>query len=117
MTARGGVADRARTMVERGLVPGTLFMNARGLLHFDAHLGNILTDDKRLCFADYDLAISSGLELLPDPRRVDRHRSYDRCYTHTPGELAGHRLVRFGRDEREAVPPELAQRRPRRPTK
>jgi hypothetical protein len=62
MTACGGVAGRARTMVERGLVAGTLFMNACGLLHFDAHLGNILTDDKRLYFADYDLAISSRFE-------------------------------------------------------
>jgi thiamine kinase-like enzyme len=39
-----------------------LFVNACGLLHFDAHLGNILTDDKRLYFADYDLAISSRFE-------------------------------------------------------
>ena len=50
-------------MVEKELEAGTSFMNARGLLHFDAHFQNILTDGERLYFADYGLAISSRFDL------------------------------------------------------
>ena len=71
-------------MVERELVAGTSFMNSRGLLHFDAHFENILTDGQRLYFADYGLAISSGFELSQDEADFfDRHQAYDRCYTAT----------------------------------
>ena len=44
--------DRACAMVEKNLAAGTSLMNARGLLHFDAHFENILTDGRRLYFAD-----------------------------------------------------------------
>ena len=55
--------ETACAMVERQLQAGTTFMNARGLLHFDAHFQNILTDGERLYFADYGLAISSRFNL------------------------------------------------------
>jgi hypothetical protein len=75
-------ADRACAMVEKELEAGTSFMNSRGLLHFDAHFENILTDGHRLYFADYGLAISSRFELSRDEARFfDRHEPYDRCYT------------------------------------
>ena len=71
-------------MVEGELAAGTSFMNSRGLLHFDAHFENILTDGQRLYFADYGLAISSGFELSRDDADFfDRHQTYDRCYTAT----------------------------------
>ncbi|MFE2225212.1 protein kinase family protein [Streptomyces kronopolitis] len=77
-------ANRACAMVERELAAGTSFMNSRGLLHFDAHFENILTDGRRLYFADYGLALSSGFELSQDEAAFfDRHRTYDRCYTAT----------------------------------
>lgn len=77
-------ANRACAMVERELAAGTSFMNSRGLLHFDAHFENILTDGRRLYFADYGLAISSGFELPQDEADFfDRHQVYDRCYTAT----------------------------------
>ncbi|MFI6582713.1 protein kinase family protein [Embleya sp. NPDC050493] len=77
-------ADRACTMVERELALGTSFMNSRGLLHFDAHFENILTDGRRLYFADYGLALSSRFELSQDETDFfDRHRTYDRDYTAT----------------------------------
>ena len=77
-------ANRACVMVERELAAGTSFMNGRGLLHFDAHFENILTDGQRLYFADYGLAISSQFELSPDEADFfDRHQAYDRCYTAT----------------------------------
>jgi tRNA A-37 threonylcarbamoyl transferase component Bud32 len=71
-------------MVERELAAGTSFMNARGLLHFDAHFENVLTDGRQLYFADYGLALSSRFELSRDEVEFfDRHRTYDRCYTLT----------------------------------
>ena len=77
-------ANRACAMTERELAAGTSFMNSRGLLHFDAHFENILTDGQRLYFADYGLAISSGFELSQDEADFfDRHQDYDRCYTAT----------------------------------
>jgi hypothetical protein len=77
-------ANRACAMVERELAAGTSFMNSRGLLHFDAHFENILTDGRRLYFADYGLAISSRFELSRDEADFfDRHQAYDRCYTAT----------------------------------
>ncbi|MFF0106892.1 protein kinase family protein [Streptomyces hirsutus] len=75
-------ADRACAMVERGLEAGTSFMSSRGLLHFDVHFENILTDGRRLFFADYGLALSSRFELSPEEAGFfDRHRTYDRCYS------------------------------------
>lgn len=77
--AGGAVAERACAMVEDELEAGISFMNARGLLHFDAHFENILTDGQRLYFADYGLAISSGFELSEgEAAFFDEHRGYDR---------------------------------------
>ncbi|WP_369371720.1 protein kinase family protein [Promicromonospora sp. Populi] len=85
------VAERACTMVENELEAGISFMNARGLLHFDAHFENILTDGKRLFFADFGLAISSRFELTPgEAEFFDEHRGYDQWYavTHLVNWLA-----------------------------
>ncbi|MGW2023445.1 protein kinase family protein [Streptomyces decoyicus] len=77
-------ANRACAMVEKELAAGTSFMNSRGLLHFDAHFENILTDGRRLYFTDFGLALSSGFELSQDEVDFfDRHQTYDRCYTAT----------------------------------
>lgn len=84
MDAGDEAADRAWAMVEKSLEAGTSFMNGRGLLHFDAHFENILTDGQRLYFADYGLAVSSRFELSQaEAGFFDRHRTYDRCYTVT----------------------------------
>ncbi|MEU5521769.1 protein kinase family protein [Streptomyces sp. NPDC047860] len=84
VAAGGEMADRACAMVEEGLAAGVSFMNSRGLLHFDAHFENILTDGRRLYFADFGLAVSSAFDLSPDEAHFfDRHRTYDRCYTAT----------------------------------
>ncbi|MCG8918904.1 hypothetical protein L6E12_24295 [Actinokineospora sp. PR83] len=80
--AGGGAAERACAMVEGELRAGTSFMNARGLLHFDAHFQNVLTDGERLYFADYGLAISSRFALSEEESAFFAgHRTYDRCYT------------------------------------
>ncbi|MFE7788570.1 protein kinase family protein [Streptomyces sp. NPDC057460] len=104
MDADGEAADRACAMVERGLEAGTSFMNSRGLLHFDAHFENILTDGQRLFFADYGLAISSRFELSQEEVGFfDRHQTYDRCYsvTYLVNWLVT-ALYGYGRDDREA---------------
>lgn len=75
-------ADRACSLVERELQAGVSFMNHRGLLHFDAHFRNILTDGRRLYFTDYGLALSSRFDLSPSEAEFfDRHRTHDRAYT------------------------------------
>lgn len=112
----GEVAERAIAMVDDELRAGISFMNSRGLLHFDAHFENVLTDGERLFFADYGLAISSRFELAPDEAEfVEEHCGYDRCYaaTHLVNWLAV-ALYGHGPDERRAfvracaqgVPPE-----------
>lgn len=104
MSADAGSADRACALVERELTAGISFMNSRGLLHFDAHFQNILTDGHRLYFTDYGLALSSRFDLSPQEAAFyDRHRGYDRCYSRSyfvnwlVKDLYGHE-----RDEREA---------------
>ncbi|NKE62293.1 protein kinase family protein [Lentzea sp. PSKA42] len=115
--------ESACAMAERQLQAGTSFMNARGLLHFDAHFQNILTDGERLYFADYGLAISSSFTLSEDEVRFFAdHQTYDRCYTVTHlvmwliAELYGYKGDDFtafvracARGEQPAgVPPQVA---------
>ncbi|MGW0549526.1 protein kinase family protein [Streptomyces altiplanensis] len=77
-------AERACAMVDGELEAGISFMNARGLLHFDAHFENILTDGRQLFFADYGLALSTRFALTPDETDFfGQHRTYDQCYTIT----------------------------------
>ncbi|MFI8893006.1 protein kinase family protein [Streptomyces paradoxus] len=74
--------DRGCALAEQELAAGTSFMNSRGLLHFDAHFENILTDGRRLYFADFGLALSTRFALTrPEAAFYDEHSAYDRCYT------------------------------------
>lgn len=74
-------ADHASALVERELTAGTAFMGSQGLLHFDAHFQNILTDGRRLYFADFGLALSSRFALSPpEADFFAQHRDYDHCY-------------------------------------
>ncbi|MFB8003265.1 protein kinase family protein [Nocardia sp. NPDC056000] len=76
--------DRACAMVERELAEGVSFMNSRGLLHLDAHFWNVLTDGRRLYFADYGLALSEEFDLSPrETAFFEQNRSYDRGFTAT----------------------------------
>ncbi|MEV7231348.1 serine/threonine protein phosphatase [Polymorphospora sp. NPDC051019] len=71
----------ACAMVERCLRADIAFMNANGLLHFDAHFRNILTDGNRLYLADLGLATSARFDLSTDERDfVEQHTSYDAGY-------------------------------------
>ncbi|WP_369394679.1 protein kinase family protein [Streptomyces sp. CG1] len=83
--------------VEEALSRGTAFMNSHGLVHFDAHFANVLTDGRLLYFADFGLALSSGFELsAAEAEFLSDHLSYDRCHTashllrhHLPDDLRG----------------------------
>lgn len=109
--AGDAAAERACAMVDDELDAGISFMNARGLLHFDAHFQNILTDGTRLYFADYGLAISSRFELTQDEAGFfDQNRGYDRyyAYTHLVNWLAV-ALYGYGPDERREFVRSCAQ--------
>jgi len=73
--------ESACTMVEHGLTVDVPLMNSLGLLHGDAHLGNILTDGDRLYFADLGLATSKRFALSTDELNYLNHNaSLDRSY-------------------------------------
>ncbi|WP_406099707.1 protein kinase family protein [Streptomyces sp. NBC_01013] len=77
--------------VEDALERGTAFMRAQGLVHFDAHFANVLTDGRLLYFADFGLALSSGFELAAaEAEFLSDHLDYDRC--HTMNHLLRHHL-------------------------
>ncbi|MGW4704071.1 protein kinase family protein [Streptomyces sp. NPDC004285] len=100
--------------VEEALVRGSDFMRSRGLVHFDAHFRNILTDGRRLYFADFGLALSSGFELAPDEREfLSQHLAYDRSYT--PSHLLRHHVpdgIRAGTDHEAFLRAWIAGRKP-----
>ncbi|MEW2121660.1 protein kinase family protein [Streptomyces sp. NPDC005474] len=93
-TLAGWLADHRKTAVPEGgdglpfpwveeaLTSGAGFMSSRGLVHFDAHFANILTDGRQLYFADFGLALSSHFDLsAAESRFLSNHLAYDHCYT------------------------------------
>ncbi|MFJ7949735.1 protein kinase family protein [Streptomyces sp. NPDC096354] len=63
------------------VLTGAAFMSSRGLVHFDAHFDNVLTDGRFLYFADFGLALSSGFELSREEGEfLTAHLTYDSCY-------------------------------------
>ncbi|MEU4445623.1 hypothetical protein AB0K14_25715 [Actinosynnema sp. NPDC050801] len=82
-TLSSWLADHSEAVprVDRALARGAAFMGARGLVHFDAHFRNVLTDGRRLYFADFGLALGAGFDLSPAERDfLSRHLAYDRYY-------------------------------------
>ena len=76
--ASAEAAETAIAFVDAHLAPTIDFMNASGLIHFDTHFENILTDGRHLCFGDFGLALSSDFELTEDDVAfLARHRHYD----------------------------------------
>jgi hypothetical protein len=71
----------ACAMVQRRLQADVAFMNTNGLLHFDAHFRNILTDGHRLYLADLGLATSPRFDLSTDERDfLALNASHDAAY-------------------------------------
>ncbi|MET8187676.1 protein kinase family protein [Streptomyces sp. NPDC005246] len=66
---------------EEVLTRGAAFMSSRGLVHFDAHFDNVLTDGRLVYFADFGLALSAMFELSQDEAEfLTAHLTYDSCY-------------------------------------
>jgi hypothetical protein len=81
-TAAGDVG--AFTTVDEQLRRAVLGMNRLGLFHFDAHLGNILTDGRQLRLVDFGLAVSSMFELSEAERSfLTDNSTHDICHTVT----------------------------------
>ncbi|MFC7621948.1 hypothetical protein [Microlunatus sp. GCM10028923] len=54
------------------------FLRGQGIVHFDAHLGNLLTDGETAYLADYGLLLDSRFALSVREREfLARHRLYD----------------------------------------
>lgn len=68
----------ACAMIERETGPIVDVLRARGMLHMDAHWGNLLTDGQRIYATDFGLAISRSFELSSEERAFfERHARYD----------------------------------------
>lgn len=97
---RGPEAESAYRWAEEALLRGTEFMSARGLVHFDAHFANVLTDGRQVYFADFGLALSRDFDLSAEEDAfLADHLVYDRSYA--PTHLLRHHLpegVRRGTD-------------------
>ena len=66
---------------ERQLLDATAYMRAEGLLHFDAHFGNVRTDGHLLRLADLGLATSTRFDLSPAERAFAAdHADHDTSY-------------------------------------
>ncbi|SPR13420.1 hypothetical protein [Orientia tsutsugamushi] len=73
-------AETAVVFVDEQLKATNKHMNACGLMHFDAHFENILTDGKQLYLSDFGLALSSKFDLTPaETEFLKQHHSYDQA--------------------------------------
>ncbi|MEU9314854.1 protein kinase family protein [Streptomyces sp. NPDC048295] len=93
----GGGYGPAYAWAEETLLHGADFMRSRGLVHFDAHFSNVLTDGRLVYFTDFGLAVSSEFELSrAEAAFLSGHLTYDRHYIanhlirhHLPDALRG----------------------------
>ncbi|MFF0311399.1 serine/threonine protein phosphatase [Streptosporangium sp. NPDC004379] len=71
----------ACAMLESQMLGEVASMNAAGLMHFDAHFANLLTDGRRLYLADFGLATSARFDLSPQEAAfLERNRTHDAGY-------------------------------------
>ncbi|MFD4522787.1 protein kinase family protein [Streptomyces sp. NPDC058470] len=88
---RGPGDESPYRWVEDALLRGTEFMSTRGLVHFDAHFANLLTDGRQVYFADFGLASCRDFELSAEEGAfLADHLVYDRSYA--PTHLLRHHL-------------------------
>jgi len=77
-------ATSALSMVDSNLRSAVSFMNANGLLHFDVHFRNVLTDGYRVYISDFGLATSSRFELSDcESEFFELNKAHDGCYVVT----------------------------------
>lgn len=79
-----GAATAAINMTARNLVGEVTFMNRAGLLHFDAHLDNLRTDGRHICFTDFGLVGSPRFAMSPaEAAFLAANATHDTCHTIT----------------------------------
>jgi hypothetical protein len=77
-----GDGARATAFAERELSAVTEVLRAHGIVHFDAHPGNLLTDGRRLYLSDFGLALDGAFALSDtEAAFLGRHRDWDRWDT------------------------------------
>ena len=83
--AKGGKSiDEAVAMIQRNLFKTVAFMNSKGMLHFDTHFRNILTDGEHFYVSDFGLATSTEFDLSSEERQFFQvHKNFDRCLSAT----------------------------------
>lgn len=122
--AREGEGEGGPSFVwaEEALTRGAAFLSSHGLVHFDAHFDNLLTDGRLIYFADFGLALSSRFELSQDEAEfLAAHLAYDGCYIashllrhHLPDSVRGNveheTFLRdwIAGDRSEGAPPAIA---------
>ena len=69
-------------------------MRGRGVVHFDAHFNNVVTDGETCYVTDFGLLLAETFDLEPDEREfLHRHMEYD--FGHVLASLAGQLLRVF----------------------
>jgi hypothetical protein len=77
-------------------------LRSLGVVHFDAHLGNVVTDGRQCRLTDFGLGLGSTFDLGARERKfLDRHRHYD--YGVVLGSLGRMLAMALGRRSAEAV--------------
>lgn len=76
----GHDAELAVELVNDRLYAIQKFLQNVGLVHFDLHFENILTDGQCVYLSDFGLALSSQFDLTINEKEfLDRHKNYDTC--------------------------------------
>lgn len=80
LTKGGLAAEKAVAWVDKDLKIINKHMNEQGLVHFDAHFNNILTDGQRLYLSDFGLALSATFDLSnAETEFLKHHQSFDQA--------------------------------------
>ncbi|MGE8207021.1 protein kinase [Heyndrickxia sp. NPDC080065] len=96
-------ATSALAMVDINLRSAVSFMNSNGLLHFDIHFKNVLTDGHLVYITDFGLATSSRFELSDSEMDfLELNTTHDGCYvvTHLVNWLVTALMGKVNRAER-----------------
>ncbi|MGV2686124.1 hypothetical protein GNF82_17570, partial [Clostridium perfringens] len=74
-------ANSAFALLDSNLLSTVSFMSANGLLHFDVHFNNVLTDGHHVYNSDFGLATSSRFELSDSELEFfELNKTHDGCY-------------------------------------
>lgn len=102
-----GAAETAALRFIGQMEEAARFMNARGMLHFDLHAQNVLTDGEDIFIADFGLAVCEDFDLSAEERAFfETHRLYDQAYV----AYATHRWLAGPRDPQPILTAALAAR-------